>query len=223
MNPSPLLPCPACRRHVRIDATVCPFCSGRLDPEAAGKQHRLRLAQITFNTAVAAAILGCGATTATPPQPAPPAVEKADAATAHQDAGDEAPMVDAGVDARSVTVIAEYGAPIILLLPVSFHANSTRFTSESEPVLRDIATELAAHPHLRVMAIRGCAYPHEGKAAGWLAKRRAELTRDRLVELGVEPERLRVVSGTDGCTVIHRGPSNDFYPGTHFDIVEVED
>ncbi len=32
---SPLIPCPACARHVRADVTSCPFCGGAFDDDPA--------------------------------------------------------------------------------------------------------------------------------------------------------------------------------------------
>lgn len=44
MTSAQLVPCPECRRHVRLDAIHCPFCSAGLDAQALAQQHTPRRA-----------------------------------------------------------------------------------------------------------------------------------------------------------------------------------
>ncbi|HTL33829.1 MAG TPA: hypothetical protein VL326_11925 [Kofleriaceae bacterium] len=51
-----LRPCTACRRHVRVDATACPFCSTALPP---GRAMYTRPGAITRAAVFSAALAGC--------------------------------------------------------------------------------------------------------------------------------------------------------------------
>lgn len=58
-----LRPCPACRRHARIDAELCPFCNALLDAAPARSMPRGRLtraAVFAAGAALAGATVGCG-------------------------------------------------------------------------------------------------------------------------------------------------------------------
>ena len=113
MSHAPFAPCPACARHVRVDAAACPFCASDLSgaafdpvPDAGGRRLG-RAALFAFATTVAAA--GCPSPqrpdTGTnivqpygaPPTPTPPHDA---AASASPDASDPG------------LVVAIYGAPI---------------------------------------------------------------------------------------------------------------
>jgi len=60
-----LAPCPQCLRHVRVDASTCPFCEGALaldaTPPALPTRRLGRAAMVAFGTVVAtAAAAACG-------------------------------------------------------------------------------------------------------------------------------------------------------------------
>lgn len=62
---SHLAPCPQCLRHVRVDASTCPFCEGALaldaTPPALPTRRLGRAAMVAFGTVVAtAAAAACG-------------------------------------------------------------------------------------------------------------------------------------------------------------------
>lgn len=103
MNRAPLSPCPSCHRHVRADATGCPFCAATLDradlqvtPDLGGA--RLSRAAIF---AFAATVSACSGGQQPPPAPSAPVAQT------------PAPAEDAPVAAPSDegTVVALYGAP----------------------------------------------------------------------------------------------------------------
>jgi hypothetical protein len=108
MSTSRLCPCPACNRHVKTDASVCPFCEAALPesfcatPPASAARPRLSRAARLLAGATLVGVSACSSTE-TPPVPivhygAPIPV---DAAT------------DARPDAGPGTVIALYGGPPI--------------------------------------------------------------------------------------------------------------
>jgi hypothetical protein len=58
-----LRPCSACRRHVRVDASACPFCGAPAEAAQARSMPRGRLtraAVFAAGTALAGAAAGCG-------------------------------------------------------------------------------------------------------------------------------------------------------------------
>ncbi|MEZ4389919.1 MAG: hypothetical protein R3A48_02395 [Polyangiales bacterium] len=101
MSTASLSPCPACQRHVRVDAPSCPFCASDLAGAAlpvipdAGGARLTRAALFAFATTVAAC--STSQTPAqTPPPPQQPAPTPAEPVAAPQGPG---------------TVAAIYGAP----------------------------------------------------------------------------------------------------------------
>lgn len=93
---SALQPCLACRRHVRVSETTCPFCQTAM-PEAAPRpmptQRLGRAATFAFGAAVTMSAAGCG-----------------QASTPGNDAGNHAGN-DAGTDAYVGALDAAYGGP----------------------------------------------------------------------------------------------------------------
>jgi hypothetical protein len=69
VNRSPLSPCPACARHVRIDEPTCPFCRAALPAafaapaavRAAGRLNRAALAALRMG-AIGVTAAACGGT-----------------------------------------------------------------------------------------------------------------------------------------------------------------
>ena len=111
---TPLVPCPACKRHVATREIACPFCAAALPVQRA--RHALVLGRVTRAAVFSAAVIACDSdkpapapapTAPTPAQgsddlerllddPAAPRVAPpVDAALA--DAQVDAPLVDAGV------------------------------------------------------------------------------------------------------------------------------
>lgn len=94
---SPLIPCPACDRHVRSTERTCPFCTTALGAQRSVPTLPLpgaglgRLALFTF--ALSASLAGCG-------EPARPATTNAPAAPIDAtDAGADAARGDASTTA----------------------------------------------------------------------------------------------------------------------------
>lgn len=105
MSTASLSPCPACQRHVRVDAPNCPFCASDLSsatlpvvPDAGGARLT-RAALFAFATTVAAC-----STSQTPPQPQPVQPQPAQPQPAQPAAAPEQPT-------EPTTVAAIYGAP----------------------------------------------------------------------------------------------------------------
>ena len=121
MSTSHLCPCPACNRHVKTDAGVCPFCE--MPPAPAARPRLSRAARLLAG----ATLVGVSACSSTEPVPVPvygaPIPQDA-AADAGPDSGaggaagsdaatgtGGAPSNDAAADDRSVVPL--YGAPPI--------------------------------------------------------------------------------------------------------------
>lgn len=66
----PLLPCPACRRHVRDAEPKCPFCAAPLEARVAAQPERVAPARLTR-----AALVFAGATLVGCPESTPPAAK----------------------------------------------------------------------------------------------------------------------------------------------------
>jgi hypothetical protein len=65
---SDLEPCPACRRHVRVDESACPFCGGALEASAPRSLAAGRLTRAAvFAGAALAGATGCGGKQKTDP------------------------------------------------------------------------------------------------------------------------------------------------------------
>ena len=78
---------------------------------------------------------------------------------------------------------------------VHFQYGSAAVAAEAEPMLREVAEVMKAHPEITLVAVEGHADINEGKrSTGDISRRRAEAVRDRLVAKGVEPGRLVVVA-----------------------------
>lgn len=64
---TPLAPCPACHRHLRVDASVCPFCAAPVDARAT-TEARSRIAAHVSRAAIIAmgslAAVGCSSPSA---------------------------------------------------------------------------------------------------------------------------------------------------------------
>lgn len=102
MSTASLSPCPACQRHVRVDASSCPFCAGDLAgatlpviPDAGGARLT-RAALFAFATSVAACSTSQTPAQSPPPQQQQPAPTPAEPVASPQGPG---------------TVAAIYGAP----------------------------------------------------------------------------------------------------------------
>jgi len=68
MNPSHLVPCPSCTRHVRVREQACPFCSVGLPPSFAATPAPRRTAAVRLGRAALYAVGGtltvaCGSST----------------------------------------------------------------------------------------------------------------------------------------------------------------
>ena len=108
---SALAPCTACRRHVRVDETTCPFCRSTLalraiEPRGIAAQRLGRAAIFTFGAVAIGAAPGCS--TATTP------ADDAGTDAYYGSIGDVygAPAHDAGWDAGTDSgVSAHYGGP----------------------------------------------------------------------------------------------------------------
>ncbi len=117
------VPCPACRRHVRVDEPRCPFCASALSSERTPVPHaRRRLARgaafvfaSTLASASGGALVGCGGDVE---DPAPARTDagadaKGDGATA--DGGDTGSATDTGLEDTGPedtgTVAPPYGIP----------------------------------------------------------------------------------------------------------------
>jgi hypothetical protein len=116
MSTSRLCPCPACNRHIKTDAGVCPFCEAALPesfcepPTATGARPRLsRAARLLAG----ATLVGVSACSSTETQPVPVvhygAPIPVDAST---DTGAGAGG-STGADGGPGTVVALYGGPPI--------------------------------------------------------------------------------------------------------------
>lgn len=142
MSNAPFAPCPACARHVRVDAAACPFCASDLAraafdpvPDAGGRRLG-RAALFAFATTVAAA--GCPSPQrpdtgnnnnivqpyGAPPNP-PPRPGDAGAVAAPPDPGlvvaiygaPMPPPPDAAADAASPDAAADAPAPDVAARP----------------------------------------------------------------------------------------------------------
>lgn len=152
----PLVPCPSCQRHLRIDHTACPFCAATLPDDLAKKvvpaaRSRLdRFATITFATALSvAAAAACGGSTETTPdgtQGTPP--PGTDAGRLDKDSGGAVPAYglpdprDAGADANVFdgNIAPAYGLPI----DASFgDSSSTDGSSSLDGAATDADTDAA--------------------------------------------------------------------------------
>jgi len=145
MSHAPFAPCPACARHVRVDAAACPFCASDLSgaafdpvPDAGGRRLG-RAALFAFATTVAAA--GCPSpqrpdtgTNIVQPYGAPPDPPRPQdaAASASPDASDPG------------LVVAIYGAPI----PPAPDASAPDATSDASAADAS-APDAAARPDAR--------------------------------------------------------------------------
>ncbi len=106
-----LAPCPACRRHLRGDETLCPFCAACVEPTAApifrATPRMGRAAMLAFRTlaiGAAGATAGCGAS------------HGRDDDAAIEDGGDDAAVPappDAGTDAGELPAPL-YGGPTLM-------------------------------------------------------------------------------------------------------------
>lgn len=91
---SALMPCPACNRHVFLDACACPFCSAKLRvceaPRAAAPNaHLSRAARLAAGAALVG-VAACGSTIRAPYGAPPPYDASVDAAADGADAADSA-------------------------------------------------------------------------------------------------------------------------------------
>jgi hypothetical protein len=108
-----LVPCPGCRRHVRVRETSCPFCAGALvEPAARGPvlKPRGRMSRAAL-VAAGAALLGaaaCEDNVAVPAYGAPFPDGAADAADAGADAVDANQTGDGSVSEMGTLI---YGSP----------------------------------------------------------------------------------------------------------------
>lgn len=97
-----LAPCPSCRRHVKLDEAVCPFCRASFEtaptPTSGDGVRRMhRVAAIALAAGVTTSAASCAAAYGVP-------VEDSGVPT---DAG----LVDAGEDDDAGAGAPEYGAP----------------------------------------------------------------------------------------------------------------
>ncbi|MGZ3422673.1 MAG: hypothetical protein ACXVEF_16910 [Polyangiales bacterium] len=103
-----LRPCPACLRHVRVDAERCPFCEGALaldpSPPVMPGARLGRAARMAFGAAIAVGLAGCD-------EKKPPN----DPTNAQMDAGGGAPAEDAATPPPppppDINQAKPYGAP----------------------------------------------------------------------------------------------------------------
>ncbi|MFI5299396.1 MAG: hypothetical protein ACHREM_14980 [Polyangiales bacterium] len=113
----PLVPCPACHRHVRISESACPFCASALPADFArgvipGTTQRLsRSAAFAFASTLT--IAGCSSTGQT-----------ATTGDAAQDtATSEAGGADAGHNDADTGIVALYGGAPDAITPIDTGAN----------------------------------------------------------------------------------------------------
>jgi len=122
---SHLRPCSGCARHVRANATACPFCNAALEMEttapALAPERLGRAARMAFGgaAAVAMTVAGCGKDAkeniampygAPPMRLDPDAANAVDPLTATADAA--APAVDAATPADAATAAADAGKKV---------------------------------------------------------------------------------------------------------------
>lgn len=106
---SDLEPCPACRRHVRIDEAACPFCAVALaGAEPRGlSSTRVARAVVFAGAALASVAAGCGGK-----QKAP---DREDTVVENQTTDESVPTPDAGPPTKPIDVddscCMPYGAP----------------------------------------------------------------------------------------------------------------
>lgn len=119
-----LSPCPACKRHVAIDATSCPFCATAIAPPATtvDPARLSRAAVFAFSAAtIASTVLGACWTNKSEPQHAQQTQAAPDAAVAPPDAAVVQQIQDDPdevrhqnhpcVDTPQGPMCAPYGAP----------------------------------------------------------------------------------------------------------------
>jgi outer membrane protein OmpA-like peptidoglycan-associated protein len=232
----PLHPCPSCHRHTRIDEGECPFCSGKLVPDVARRQYRLRQAQVVLSSALAAAMLGCGGPAAESEHPngAVGRDKPGDAGITEAGAQQRVSMTDAGSgDAGSQSaadpdggspepnIVAVYAdTTVTFLVAVHFKLHSTKPTGDSRSIIDAAADAMGHLSRIQVLEIRGYADPTEGKAAERLAEARAQAVRDELVKLGVEPERLRI-AGYGASKPVAKDNQHEANARVEFKVVEM--
>ena len=148
MTLSPLAPCPACSRHVRINVSACPFCGAAvaISPEsvvpAAASISMSRAAVFTFATTLA---LGCASSPPPPPEPAPtvaPAPTPSPLVTAQPSNNAPSPLMgpqDPGAP------VAMYGAPVAIE-PMDAGAPAAADAGADVPVVVDAHPTHPAHP-----------------------------------------------------------------------------
>jgi hypothetical protein len=107
MSFAPLVPCVACRRHVRIDEGRCPFCATELPsdvrPVPNAKERISRGAAMVFASSLAVA--GCGGATSTSTTDG----GSSDSSTSDSVASDASTNDDVATDTGSIS--AHYGLP----------------------------------------------------------------------------------------------------------------
>jgi outer membrane protein OmpA-like peptidoglycan-associated protein len=112
-------------------------------------------------------------------------------------------------DRRPITVTAERPAPppppapapierIEVEEAIYFHNGSARLLQDSLPVIDEVAHVIEQHPEIELLRVAG----HTDRAgnSGFnlrLSQRRAEAVRERLIEAGIEAERLEAVGYGD--------------------------
>lgn len=106
-------PCSTCRRHVRVDATECPFCGASAPGAHAPATHTVR-ARLTrgaiFTLGASAVIVGCGSEQAIYGAPAPDTGTVTDGAPADTGAAKDA-GTDADAEVDTGTLAGAYGLP----------------------------------------------------------------------------------------------------------------
>ena len=135
-----------------------------------------------------------------PPAGAPPVAADRDG-DGVPDAADRCPDTPGAPPEGCPSPVKVGGVAPRVTAQIWFARRSTTLRRDMQPLLAEVAYLIRREPGLRRIALVGHASKDEGPAAGAraLGLRRAEVVRDALVTLGIEPQRL-TVSGAPGGT-----------------------
>lgn len=208
--PSRLVQCAACRRHVRVADARCPFCGAAASaervaplPELRGRSRAGRaLLGITLGLGAAQAAAACGtamptadpAGAASPPEPTATSQAGRGSRSAVPAAATSAPppAPSDSVEVVPRRVVAIYGSTIVLLAPVVlFDLGSARLPPSADPMLVEVVETLKVHPEFHV-AVEGHSEKVEADNLK-LSERRAGAVLEKLVELGLDRARVRIL------------------------------
>jgi outer membrane protein OmpA-like peptidoglycan-associated protein len=211
-----LCPCAVCARHIRTSEKHCPFCGSSVRFVLASKAAmRGRLANLRreVQAVFGASLLGAVTVSCVPEARSAQAPTQKSVLPLHdgaegaarpggaqepsaiapkpRDAGTTPPSASSDDAQPPSSLVAIYGSSSIAILKeVEYTQNSLLIDAEGERTLAALKDALDAFDC--DILIHGHAGRDEAGAAEWLAKRRAELVRKRLIALGVDGKRLSV-------------------------------